>query len=551
MRYLKNLMLDYVEIDDDDNLYSDIDLMQEDCVDAQYWKGNGYLGNPDICALPRPASVNEMIRQNSIPISNYDAKKIKTMPVYERKRALFALKKIRYPFPFHSLTESYLSVALISSYSSRRNGMTQLARQTRSSGEAVSSNIISCMDNISANVLGFSIVGTSGTGKSTAFDLACMKYPKVIRHNFDEGSYTQIPIIRLTAFANSNLGGLFLSFARQLDRLLDTGEDHLSMIQSKANLGRIVAIICNWIELYHIGVIAIDEIQFIDFHKNSTKSFENFLTITANTGVALVTIGTPEACQMWSGMLRIQRRVASTIVRADSYCKDKEYMGSIIQRIWKYQWLDETVPLTREVADAMYEESCGSIDLLTTLWMMMQFEALSSKKKTVIDEKFVRSVSEKHIKEMRKLLKESMIESEERFLTIRESLLMDIQQSAMADEEKKIFEAIQREARENIQNHYDRDTVLSQVIASISDCHPEYSELQIRKAFAKAEKEEDFKTLRKSERVQKILSLMKKIRKNTGKTVSKNRNPTINDMQRETMEKALGECMAGREETSA
>lgn len=167
-------------------------------------------------------------------------------------------------------------MVLISSYSSRRNGVTEVARATSLSGKEHETNIISYTDNISSNTLGFSIVGTSGVGKSTAFDLACAKYPKVIRHTFPDGRYVQIPIIRLTAFANSNLTALFISFARQLDRLLDTGDDHLLQVQAKANLGKMVSIVCGWIELYHVGVIAIDEIQLLDFSEKSAKSFEIF-----------------------------------------------------------------------------------------------------------------------------------------------------------------------------------------------------------------------------------------------------------------------------------
>lgn len=228
------------------------------------------------------------------------------VPLSERKRRLISLKKIRYPIPFHSLIEYHLSMALISSYASRRNGITAITRPTKVAGEEIATNIISYTNDISANVLGFSVVGTSGVGKSTAFDLTCAKYPRVIRHTFPDGFYTQMPIIRLTAFANSNLTALFLSFAKQLDRLLDTGTDHLNMVSGKANLGKIVSIVCGWIEVYHIGVIAIDEIQFLDFSQGSAKSFENFLTITAQTGVAIVAIGTPEACRLWGSMLRFR-----------------------------------------------------------------------------------------------------------------------------------------------------------------------------------------------------------------------------------------------------
>ena len=71
-----------------------------------------------------------------------------------------------------------------------------MARPIKVAGEEMETNIISYANDISANVLGFSIVGTSGVGKSTAFDLTCAKYPRVIRHTFPDGFYTQIPIIR-------------------------------------------------------------------------------------------------------------------------------------------------------------------------------------------------------------------------------------------------------------------------------------------------------------------------------------------------------------------
>lgn len=54
---------------------------------------------------------------------------------------------------------------------------------------------------------------------------------------------------------------------------------------------------------------------------------------------------------------------------------------------------------------------------------------------------FVHKVAEKHIREMRGLLKESLVENEQRFLKLRENMLMDIQQSALADEERKAAEA--------------------------------------------------------------------------------------------------------------
>lgn len=36
MRFLKDMPLDYVETEESDNLYDDVDLTAEDCVEARY-----------------------------------------------------------------------------------------------------------------------------------------------------------------------------------------------------------------------------------------------------------------------------------------------------------------------------------------------------------------------------------------------------------------------------------------------------------------------------------------------------------------------------------
>ena len=223
----------------------------------------------------------------------------------------------------------------------------------------------------------------------------------------------------------------------------------------------------------------------------------------------------------------------------------------IIRRIWKYQWLDEPVRLTQELSDIMYEESGGSIDLLTSLWMMVQFEVLNSRKNVTVDVDFVQKVSEKHIRRMRELLEKSMIESETQFLKLRQNLTEDIQKSAEAEEERRAEELIRREAEENIQNHYDKDLVLSQIITSISDCYPEYSDLQIRRAFARAEKQDGFKSAGKGKRVREVLALLKKAKgrtKNTSGTAKKTGPTNSTEKSRQTVNeqtKTLEEIILG------
>ena len=112
----------------------------------------------------------------------------------------------------------------------------------------------------------------------------------------------------LTAPANSNLKALFIQFGQQMDDLLGQDSYYSEMFSKQtSNVGRASNMMTQIIKKFSIGMIIIDEIQQMDFKANSAKSFENFLAITSNSGVALCCIGTPDAMDKIAGDLRIYR----------------------------------------------------------------------------------------------------------------------------------------------------------------------------------------------------------------------------------------------------
>lgn len=539
MRYLKCVSLPLKEVAEDENLYDDIDLTENDIVEAQYWGHHGYPGNPDICALPRYASLTEIKTQNSIPLRGYDEKKAREMPLSERKIELLRLKDVRIPFPFHGKVDMFLNTVMVSAYASRKLAITDRPMEYDVGSGVQKSNIITAGTNICSNTMGFSIIGASGSGKSTAFQLASAKYPRAIRHHLEGISYVQIPIIRLTAFANGNLSALYYMFASQLDEILDSGDLHYRQMKGGTNLGKMTAVVEDWIKRYHIGVIAIDEIQLMDFSPNSAKSIENLLTITAMTGVALIMIGTQDACSCWNSVLRLQRRTQSLTVRADEYCRQKEYVELLIKRIWKYQWLSKKAELTDGIMEALYEESQGSIDLLTTLWMMIQFEAISMKKEAEINEEFIHKIAGGEYGRMKALLKESLAESEKKYMDLKRSLMDQIQMSADADEQKRYMDSLRADNEKKIRQNYDRDMVLGNLIEIISCCHPEYSDTMIRKTFQKAEKNENFAGMSKSEKTKAVLGYLEKPKKRANTTRKPAKPPQADEEELDRLEKEL------------
>ena len=518
MRYMTRFDLNYEELKPGEDLYDDVDLESTDMVEARYRKDGSFPENPCIACLPRPYTAAEIRKINDIGLVGYDERAVSDMPIQDRKRQLYRIRDIRIPLPFHAKVDSMLSGVLISSYARRRIGISGYPRKISLCGEEKDTRTISCGGD-AATGFGFSLIGAAGSGKTTAIDLVLKKYPKVICHKFDDCFFIQIPFIRLTAYSNSNLTALFQSFARQLDMLLDSGNNHYRQIHTRQNLGQITSIVCGWIELYHIGAIIIDEMQLLDFSGSSVKSFENILTVMAQTGVGIVTVGTPDAIRAWGGKLRIYRRLGSEIIKADDYCRDEKFIQYVIGRIWKYQWTSERLPAPDEdVMEAMYEESLGSIDLLLTLWMQIQF-SLMSVKTPHVDAPFIHRIGREKLGELKRLLGSELKESTAAYESHRRAIAEEIERSASEDEEAAVRAAADKEAQEDIILHYDRDRVLSELTTIFNGAYPIYSDDMIRKAFRKAENIENFKKMQNSERVGLMLDYLKKAqrRKNTGK----------------------------------
>ena len=179
MNYVGYMDLPYRILEEEENLYDDLDLNMQDIVKAEYWSGNGHEGHPDICALPRISTNRELQVQNSIPLNGYSREKAREMSAMEKKTKILMLREIRFPFPFHARVDQYLHAALVYSYARRRIGLTARPDIFEVGGEEEKAEALTAEMDISSNTMGFSMIGTAGAGKSTAFQLVSAKYPKV------------------------------------------------------------------------------------------------------------------------------------------------------------------------------------------------------------------------------------------------------------------------------------------------------------------------------------------------------------------------------------
>ena len=157
--------------------------------------------------------------------------------------------------------------------------------------------------------------------------------------------------------------------------------------------------------------------------------------------------------------------------------------------------------------------------MLILLWMTIQYEAISRKVEPKITAVYIRKLAKEKFGHMQELLKSSLVESEKNYLSARQSVIDTIRASAEADEQKREIERLKLESERNIRTHYDRDLQMAFVIDSIRACY-DYSDLMIRKAYAKAEAEEGFITLNRREATKRVLHYLEKPTKRVKKRVS-------------------------------
>lgn len=116
----------------------------------------------------------------------------------------------------------------------------------------------------------FSVVGVSGLGKSTALQRVLSLYPQVIEHTEYHGQKIychQIPYLVVQTPHDASIKALILDIYLQIDSLIGTTyqKDALSR---RLSIDVLVSQLNQIVRVNHIGLLVIDELQNITYHKS-------------------------------------------------------------------------------------------------------------------------------------------------------------------------------------------------------------------------------------------------------------------------------------------
>lgn len=305
--------------------------------------------------LPRMKSGDELIAELKI-LPEYDPE-ICNADAPMRLMALSDLYRIYLPSQMSLEIYSKLYLALLRSM--QKKG-TKLAVQQQNQ------NYRAIMQQEYSGIMGgsdsFTIIGTSGIGKSSAISRAInmITENRVIEA---ENLYTQIvPCVIVQCPFDSSVKGLLLEVLRKVDEVLDS-KYYQNALRARATTDMLIGSVSQ-VALNHIGMLVVDEIQNVTNSKNGKSLIGALTQLINNSGISICMVGTPESTRFFESAMQLARRSVGLQYTTMSY---DTYFQQFCKVMFSYQYTQQKTEITDGILEWLYEHSAGVTSVVVAL----------------------------------------------------------------------------------------------------------------------------------------------------------------------------------------
>ena len=208
----------------------------------------------------------------------------------------------------------------------------------------------------------FTIIGTSGIGKSSAISRAISL---ITEHSIIEiqNPYAKIiPSVTVQCPFDSSVKGLLLEILRKVDEILDS-KYYYNALRARATTDMLIGSVSQ-VALNHIGLLIVDEIQNVVNSKNGKSLIGSLTQLINNSGISICMVGTPECEQFFESAMQLARRSVGLTYSAISY---DEYFKAFCKVLFRYQYVREKTEITDVITEWLYEHSSGIISIVVSL----------------------------------------------------------------------------------------------------------------------------------------------------------------------------------------
>jgi hypothetical protein len=349
-----------------------------------------YKGNPLIEALPPLLSKEHFVEA----VSEYPAfdESERKLDSWVRLHCVERLLRFFQPLERHIDLEQKISRVLRQGYLARNplapvyaTRLNQINKSIKSAREDKTASFAKYV-NTPSSASGFTVIGVSGVGKSTAVNRILGLYPQIILHSEYQGTPLnayQIVWLKLDCPHAGSLKGLCIDFFIAIDKLLGT-DYHRKFASRQNSEDAMLARMALVASTHSLGVLVIDEVQDLSTAKSggSEKMLNFFVKLVNTIGVPVVRIGTNKALPILQGDFRQARRGTGEggvywerMMRNTP--EEKEIWRFFVEGFFDYQWTRNSVGLTDELDTLLHEESQGIVDIAIKLFMIAQWRAIA------------------------------------------------------------------------------------------------------------------------------------------------------------------------------
>jgi hypothetical protein len=343
-----------------------------------------YQGNPLIEALPPILSSDELVDALSHNEGQHDGER--QLDSQYRLHCVQRLFRYFQPLEQHVDIEGRFSRCIRQSYLHRNPLAANYAAALAQGHRAIRSGRYENLGAFRPTAAGFTIIGLSGVGKTSAVSNILAMYPQVISH----AQYRETPLVlkqvvwlKLDCPHDGSVKGLCMEFFEAIDRALGTG--YFEAYGKRGNTIDILMIrMAQAARLHCLGVLVIDEIQHLSMAKGGgqEKMLNFFVTLVNTIGVPVVLIGTSRAMSVLQSEFRQARRGSGQGDLIWDRMKNDASWDIFVSSMWHNQWTRSIVPLIDDFKNTLYHESQGIIDIAVKLYAMIQIRAIALGKET-------------------------------------------------------------------------------------------------------------------------------------------------------------------------
>ena len=208
----------------------------------------------------------------------------------------------------------------------------------------------------------FTIIGTSGIGKSSAISRAVSIASENRVIEMEEPFCKIIPVVMVQCPFDCSVKGILLQILREIDMELDTHYYDMA-VRARATTDMLIGSVSQ-IALNHIGLLVVDEIQNIVNHRQG-KSLVGMLTqLINNSGISICMVGTPEAETFFESVDYLARRALG--LRYGN-CEYNAYFREFCNILFQYQYVGQESIISAGRIECLYEHSAGVLAVVVSL----------------------------------------------------------------------------------------------------------------------------------------------------------------------------------------